>query len=231
MAKIVHLRLAEQIWDTGDETDAGVDIILGPIKLRAAEYTDVNTMAAATTLFSGQARPAVLSTDDTLLNQDNWQLRDLAFTYIHTGGTIVIIPMVGSNGVYIEEFVVKLGLPWVEKQIGRRDFSVNSAFRRFSVSSIRGYSCGSKAMHLEDVAREDSLLISPRNWVYRSDVPPGGHELDRFRDDEEEAAAKVEKHYVAAALAGVGQGRVGYVAECFGDADAVNVVLGMLGML
>ena len=232
MASIVHLRIYEDHLDVIDD-DPNFATILSPIKLKALAYTNVTTMAAATALFGGQARPTVLATDETLLNQDNWQLRDLAFNYLRSGGTIVLAP-IASDATYIEEFVVKLGVPWTEDLVhSKRTFDVNPAFSHFDTSSIPQNRL--KALYLIKVADEDSLLISPRN-IPEADFDNDAKAYSYFigeqaRMREAIRAADLEGNYVAAALTKVGQGRVGYVAECYGRPEAVNVVLGMIGLL
>lgn len=187
---------------------------------RATIQRAKTAQAAMKQLGGGVASPeAILVTDAALAKEaSHAPIWDAVLDYVRKGGTAVVMGHFSSfvPPLEIAPFFEKAGLPWKSGDYHRTDTELNrSAVGDLADQLPLKYS--QKALSIDNVDPGDIWYSSSPNSVVQSMVfpPTNAHRPGQ----------------AAAALARVGEGRLGYLGDVNAEKSSNAVVLAMCGLL
>lgn len=173
-----------------------------------ADVQDIKTQAEASAIFTGSSdapSPSViLAIDAGLARKNASRLISQADDFVKGGGTLIFAGIFSSfcSPPEFKRLFSKLGLPWETGKYQRSVFVLNQAVAEHvdATGLTRAYS--QKALHAKHVAAKDAIY----------------HDSDG------------DLTQTPAALAVLGQGKVGYIGDVNNEADTAAVVFAMCGL-
>lgn len=193
-------------------------------ELRArADVHEITDAAEASAYFNNEpVEPGngsiVLATDAALAKGKFLRQRSDAAIYVRDGGTLVFGLHFASfaRPSDIKSMFQAFSLPWESGEYHRTEFSVNNAFQTFGTADlVPRY--GQKALHLQNVARQDAVYLPTASSYTQSRVFAPGPVGDRSQ--------------TPVAFGPCGLGKVGYVGDVNSEEETTPVVLAMCGLL
>jgi hypothetical protein len=179
----------------------------------------VKSAASAIRLLSGKPAPtAVLVTDHALTEPENASVWETALQYVRQGGTLVAMGHFPSftPPLDIKAFFAKAGLPWEAGSYDTTTLSLNRAVVKGRAASKLPRKYSQKALAVKNVAPGDVWYHTTSDSVMKSKVfpPTSVHSLNES----------------PAALAKVGNGKLGYVGDVNAEEESNLVILAMCGI-
>lgn len=169
---------------------------------------------------NGGARPiAILITDTGMINQPrNAPVWDAVLTYVRSGGTAVLMGhfALWAQDARVAPFFKNAGLSWDAGAYLSTDTVLNQTAIGEVLAKRLPLKYSQKAHFLTNVAAEEI-------W-YASEPDSVNHLLV-------DGAESASKHEAAAALAKVGEGKLGYLGDVNGEEETFTIVLAMCGLL
>jgi hypothetical protein len=185
--------------------------------LRAkADVDSITTRAAASALFTANARPIVLATDEALTDHNNSPLLDEARHFVRTGGTVIFCCHFSGFAQRddADKLFAAFGLDWEFGDYHRTEHTVNAAVNRIDPSGlVSRYS--QKAVHLRHVDQRDAIYLPTITSHIQSRVFPPSPIEDTTQ--------------TPAALTSCGRGKLGYQGDVNGEEETTHVLLAMCG--
>lgn len=182
-----------------------------------AEVKQITTPDEARAAFTSQAKPtAILCADGSLTTSTRNTLLQDARSYAHAGGILVFMGLFSSfsRPPDIDSLFSSLGLTWTNGDYHRTTFKLNPGMKHFDTTNLASR-CSQKALHLANVAFRDSVYLPSQDSRVESAV---------F------GPSTVNQSQTPAALAQVGQGKIGYIGDVNMEDETTPVVFGMCGL-
>lgn len=183
-----------------------------------ARVQQIKTPEDARAAYTSRPPPAaILSADESLTASTRISLLDEALSYVRAGGILLFMGLFSSftRPSDINTLFARLGLPWSSGDYHRTTFKINLDMKHFDTDGLaRSYS--QKALHLANVAHADAIYL-PSDGSHVESMVFGPAPID-------------DKKQTPAALAKVGDGKIGYIGDVNNENETMPLVLAMCGI-